>query len=307
MLDSLLVEKYRPKTIDDGYCISNTNSIVQLIEKAKQTGEIPNVMFVGNPGIGKTTLAKIIVNDLIECDHLYINASDENGIDTIRMKVINYAKTKSLFPIKVIILDEADGLTRDSQRILRNVMEEYSNITRFILTANHKHRIIAPLQSRCQVFNITHNEQSVMTRMKHILEEEGISYTEEDLYKVVKNCFPDIRKTINTLQKITVEGSIKVQDESSIQTLIANLYKLISNGYAIKCRKLMIKNEHIFNNDYPLLIKLLFNYIDSLDIDDIVKTKQLTICYKHLYESAFVLDTEICAYSCCIALTCDIS
>ena len=134
MFDNLWIEKYRPKKLED-FCISDASTLKAFLGKCKNDNEIPNILLVGNPGIGKTTIAKIIVNELLDCDYLYINASDENGIDTIRSKVTNYARTKSLFDIKVIILDECDGLTQDGQRALRNVMEEYSAITRFILTA----------------------------------------------------------------------------------------------------------------------------------------------------------------------------
>ena len=141
MFDNLWIEKYRPKKLED-FCISDASTLKAFLGKCKKDNEIPNILLVGNPGIGKTTIAKIIVNELLDCDYLYINASDENGIDTIRSKVTNYARTKSLFDIKVIILDECDGLTQDGQRALRNVMEEYSAITRFILTANYKHRFL---------------------------------------------------------------------------------------------------------------------------------------------------------------------
>ena len=164
MFDNLWIEKYRPKKLDD-FCTSNSSTLKEFVGKFNTDNEIPNILLVGNPGIGKTTISKIIVNDLLECDHLYINASDENGIDTIRSKVTNYARTKSLFDIKIIILDECDGLTQDGQRALRNVMEQYSAITRFILTANYKHRIIPALQSRCHTFDINHDRQQILERL----------------------------------------------------------------------------------------------------------------------------------------------
>ena len=302
MFDNLLVEKYRPKRIVE-YCLKLGNPIEELINSSAGKGSIPNVLLVGSPGIGKTTLAKIFVNELMECDHLYINASDENGIDTIRSKVTNYAKTKSLFPLKVIILDECDGLTQDGQRALRNVMEEYSAITRFILTANYKHRIIPALQSRCQTFSITHDHESILRRIKEICAEEKITASDEDLDKIVKDNFPDIRKTINTIQKLNTDGVIKLDDSSNVSKLIGDLYKLISHGHVLKCRKLAIKNEHTFNNDYPVLLKEMFNYIDELDINEEKKKSQLVTCHDFIYKSSFVMDQEINAYSCFITLS----
>ena len=151
--NSLWVEKYRPKTLEDFIC---TEANKDIIASFKNKEEIPNLLFTGTPGLGKTTLAKIIVNDILGCQYLYINASDENGIDTIRTKVTSFAQTKSIDgKIKVIILDEADGLSIDAQRVLRNTMEEFARITRFILTANYKYRVIPALQSRCQSLELT--------------------------------------------------------------------------------------------------------------------------------------------------------
>jgi replication factor C small subunit len=303
MFNSLLIEKYRPTTIKD-FCLAKSDVLRTLISKIQINSEIPNLLLTGSPGIGKTTLAKIITNSLIECDSLYINASDENGIDTIRNKVINYAKTKSLYDLKIIVLDEADGLSSESQKALRNVMEQYSSITRFILTANYKHKVIEALRSRCQTFNITHDVQNVVDRVNYILDAEKIKCADDDLIKIVKDNFPDIRKIISTVQKLTSDiGEIKLIDNTSVSKLITDLYKLISCGYVLKCRKLSIKNEIVFNNDYPALIKELFNHIDAANIDDEKKKAQLMICAEHLYRAAFCMDMEINAYACFIALS----
>jgi len=301
MFDNLWIEKYRPKKLED-FCISQTSNLVAFLKKCKESNEIPNMLLSGNPGIGKTTIAKIIVNELLDCDYLYINASDENGIDTIRSKVTSYARTKSLYDIKVIILDECDGLTQDGQRALRNVMEEYSAITRFILTANYKHRIIPALQSRCQTFDINHDKAPIISRLVHIGEQEKVSCGLGDVQKIVEDNFPDIRKTINVFQKNVTDGNLTLQDGASIDKICQDLFKLVKAGHVLKCRKYMITNEHVFNNDYPNLLKCLFNVIDESDLNESAKKTSLTTVYDFIYKSAFVMDQEINAYSCLIEL-----
>ena len=160
--NSLWCEKYRPKKLED-FVITEKN--LEIIESFKNKKQIPNLLFLGTPGIGKTTLAKIIVNSILQCQYLYINASDENGIDTIRTKVTGFAQTKSFDGnLKTIILDECDGLTMDGQRALRNTMEELSGFTRFILTANYRYKIIPALQSRCQSIDLTPPHDLVIKR-----------------------------------------------------------------------------------------------------------------------------------------------
>ena len=165
MLNSIWTEKYRPKTLNEMVLSPDNRNYFSSLK-----GEVPNLLFIGTPGIGKTTIAKVIVQDILKCQYLYINASDENGIDTIRNKVNNFSQTKSFDGnIKIVILDECDGITIDGQRALRNTMEEYSAYTRFILTANYKHKIIPPIQSRAQCFDLNPVISDVVTRIGYIL------------------------------------------------------------------------------------------------------------------------------------------
>ena len=197
----LFVEKYRPRYLDD---FVGDNTIRTKIQEYLDTGKLQNLLLFGPAGTGKTSLAKLIVAQL-GADHLYINASDERGIDTIRDKIIPFASSRGFNGLKVVILDESDYLTAQAQATLRNVMESFSASCRFILTCNYLDRIISPLQSRCMAFGITPpSKKEVGQHILQICESEEIKYTKEDLGQVIITHYPDIRKILNTLQ-----GSLK--------------------------------------------------------------------------------------------------
>lgn len=301
--NSLWVEKYRPKSLLD-YVISETNLVV--LNSFKQKKEIPNLLFLGTPGLGKTTLAKIIVNELLDCQYLYINASDESGIDTIRTKVSIFAQTKSIDGnIKVVILDEADGISLEGQRALRNLMEEYSNNTRFILTANFSYRIIQALHSRCQSLDLTPPIDGLVKRCVFILKQEKIEINDDQkskLINLIKSNYPDLRKCINDLQKFSVTGKLII-NESLDNNFLQIIYKEVQNKNITALRKVLIDNEQIFNSDYVSLLRNLFNYVESCDVAPEIKKKHLVIIAEHLYRSAFVVDQEINCYNCLILLS----
>ena len=304
MFDSLWVEKYRPKTLGD-IILSDDN--LSIIEKYQTENEIPNLLFAGCQGVGKTTLAKILVNSILECQYLYINASDENGIDTIRSKVTQFAQTRSLDgKIKVIILDECDGLSQDAQRALRNTMEEYAEITRFILTANYSHRIIPALQSRCQSLDLTPPLTGCKKRIDIILESEGVSVDkkqDEQIAQFIKNTYPDLRKVINELQKFCKEKKLAIKDNTNCDTFAKNIITLIDKGAVLKLRKHIIENEDKFNSDYPALLRSMFDALDEVKMPEEKKKMRLVIIAEALYRSAFVADQEINCYSCLIQLS----
>ena len=203
--NTLLVEKYRPSTLE--HYVGNEN-IKEVIQKYLNQNDIQNFIFYGGAGTGKTTLAKLIVKNL-DCDFLYLNASDENGIDTIRDKVKGFASTASFKGIKVVILDEADFITIQGQAALRNVIETFSRSTRFILTCNYIERIIDPIQSRCQVLKIV--PPSKLDTAKHtawVLDQEEISYETDDIKSIVNQYYPDLRKMLNTIQSSTINSKL---------------------------------------------------------------------------------------------------
>lgn len=301
MFDSLFTEKYRPKTLTD-LVLSNSNR--KYFDSI--TDEIPNLLFVGTPGIGKTTLARILVNDILECQYLYINASDENGIDTIRSKVVGFAQTKSLDgKVKVVILDEADGITIDGQRALRNTMEEYSSGTRFILTANYKHKIIPAIQSRTQFFDLNPPFDTVLKLIVGIIKQEGIKITEDqksNFVNVVKQNYPDIRKIINSVQKATVKGIFEVNVALDSKEIVERIHTEIQSKNTFGLRKYLIENENEFQGDYHNLMKQYLNYVYDSSLDDNKKRQYIVTISDHMYKDVFVLDKEINAFACWVNL-----
>jgi replication factor C small subunit len=207
---TMCVEKYRSKTLED--YVGNEN-IKKTIQQYLNQNDIQNFIFYGPAGTGKTTLAKLIVNNL-DCDYIYINASDERGIETIRDKVQGFASVASFKPLKVIILDESDFLTIQAQASLRNIIETFSRTTRFILTCNYVERIIDPLQSRCQVLKIVPpSKQEIAYHVVDILKQENVGMGADDLKSVINQFYPDIRKMLNTLQ-MSVDGDEIKLDKS---------------------------------------------------------------------------------------------
>jgi DNA polymerase III delta prime subunit len=288
--NSLFVEKYRSKTLEDYIGNEQLKSIVaQYIEK----NDLQNLLLYGTPGTGKTTLAKLIVNNF-NCDFLYINASDERGIDTIRDKVQGFASSASFKPIKIIILDEADFLTIQAQASLRNIIETYSRTTRFILTCNYLERIIDPLQSRCQVLKITPpSKKEVAKHVAVILDKEEINYELEDLVLVVNKHYPDVRKILNTCQVNTVDNTLKVD-----KTVLTGGYK---DGLL---KELKSPTKPSFKNirqiladsnldDFEEIYRFLYDNLDEYGNNDLAKAMIVIEIENYMYHANFRIDKEI--------------
>ena len=299
--DKIWVEKYRPAKLDDIILDERTLNIVKEFKN-----EIPNLLFVGNPGTGKTTLARVIVNDILGCNYLYINASDESGIDTIRHNITNFAQTKSFDGgVKVVILDEADGLTPQAQAALRNTMETFAKYCRFILTANYKHKIIPALQSRCQALDIKPVLELAVKRCYYILKNENVKISDEQKKKfvqLVKRFFPDLRKAINEIQKNVIDSELCIASINSDNELLETVYKKIVGKKSLEARKYLIENEDRFQGDYDTLLANFLNYIYNTNLQDAQKKAFIANIADHLYKSAFVVDKEINAFACLVNL-----
>jgi replication factor C small subunit len=287
MEHSLWVEKYRPTNLDTYIGNEHLKSKVRIYLESE---DVPHLLLYGKAGTGKTTLAKIITSN-IDCDYMYINASDENNVDNVRTKIKNFASSVGFKSLKVIILDEADFLTPNAQAALRNLMETFSKHTRFILTCNYVERIIDPIQSRCQSYKVVPpSRKEVAMHMKVILEKENIGFALDDVALIVNAGYPDIRRVINSAQRQVVDGKLKIDTSSVIQ----NNYKLqlidkLSSGAKLNDIRQLIADNSV--SDYSELYRLLYD-----DIETYGKGKEaecILAIAEAQYQDVNVVDKEI--------------
>ena len=299
MSNTLWVEKYRPTNLDTYIGNEHLKSKVSVY---LESGDLPHLLLYGKAGTGKTTLAKLLVNN-IECDYIYINASDENNVDTVRTKVKSFASTIGFKDMKVIILDECDYITPNAQAALRNLMETFSKHCRFILTCNYVERIIDPIQSRCQSFQIIPPSRNEVAKHLHnILVEENVMDTPEDIKILVESGYPDIRRVINSAQRNVVNGKLKLDTTSIIQNdyklkLIKILATQDKKTAFKEIRQLLLDNQI---TDYADLFRLLYDEVDTWGKGHVAEC--ILIIARYELSDSQVVDKEINAMAMLIEL-----
>ena len=283
----LFVEKYRPHNLNN---FIGDSTVRDKVQEYITEGTLQNLLLFGPAGTGKTSLAKLIVEQL-EADHLYINASDERGIDTIRDKIVPFASSIGFNGLKIIILDESDYLTPQAQATLRNVIETFSNSCRFIFTCNYLDRIISPLQSRCVAFGIIPpSKKEVGQHILQICEKEKINYTKEDLGQIIITHYPDIRKILNTVQGSVKGGKLILDSKSLINTDFEN--KVVA---ALKNKAKLNNIRQIIADSGAQQFESLFRCLyDNVEEYTTNIGEAIVIISQYQYEYSFVVDKEIC-------------
>lgn len=314
------VEEFRPTELKD---VIGAEHLVNKLTEFINGKSIPNLLFLGPPGTGKTTVAKILANKIAGEDaFIYINASDERGMDTIRTKVQDFCTVASYSDLKIIILDEADGLTIDAQKILRAVTEQYSKTCRFILTANYESKLIDPVKSRFQIFTLEKSSQKqVMLRCLQILKQKNVAInmiseeekkkaeetntpltsndTRIEVLKLVKFYYPDIRSVINNLQRGTVNGVFNFSNNTESKKVHDNLIKFVAD------KKIKDIREQILSTttDYDSLYDVLYERVKEITPDSEKMRDILLYLAEYQYRNSTHANRELNFVACLLEIT----
>lgn len=303
-MNELWVEKYRPKTVKE-YVFRDEAQKRQVQTWIKEKS-IPHLLFSGSAGIGKTTLAKVILNEIgiEDFDILEINASRTNSVDDIRDKVVNFVQMIPFGPFKVVLLDEADYLSLSAQAVLRGVMETYSSTSRFILTCNYPNKIIPALHSRCQGFHVEKTDQTEFTaRVATILVEESIEFDLDTLDTYVKVSYPDLRKCINNVQQnvsgsnVLVSPSAGENDSSDYKVKMVELFK---KGKISEARQLLC--GHVRPEEIEDIYRWMYTNLDLFGKDDETKDSALLVIKQGMVDHTLIADPEINLAACLVKL-----
>ena len=293
-MDTLWVEKYRPSTLE-GYVFRDQNQKAQ-VEQWIKSKTIPHLLFSGAPGVGKTTLAKILLNTLevIGTDILEINASRENSVDVIRDKITNFVQTMPFGEFKVVLLDEADYISPNGQAALRGVMEMYHQSARFILTCNYPNRVIPALHSRCQGFHIEKVDKTEFTaRVAEILITEGVEPDLDILDTYVKATYPDLRKCINTVQMNSTEGQLQAPNtaDTGTQDYRIEMVDLFKAGKITEARKLLCSQAR--PEEMEDIYRWMYDNIEIFGDTEDQQDEATLIIKQGIVDHSFVAEAEI--------------
>jgi len=294
MAKELWTEKYRPKTID-GYVFRDESQKKQIKGWIKERS-IPHLLLSGSPGIGKTTLSKVLLNEIgiEEYDILEVNASRETGIDFIRDKIVPFIQMMPFGPFKVVLLDEADRLSQQAQDSLKGIIEEYSKFARFILTCNSPNRIVPALHSRCQQMHFASIDQTEYTaRAAIILAEEGIDFDLDTLDTYVKAVYPDLRKCINLLQQNCVDGKLTnpKSEDSGVSDYKIEMVELFKQGKIQSARKLLCGRAR--PEEMEDIFRWMYDNLDLFGSTEEQKDSALLIIKQGLVDHTLIADPEI--------------